>query len=410
MQFRRQVLDNGLEIVAECNDRAHSMGLAFFVRTGSRDESPAVAGVSHFLEHMVFKGTPTRSADDVNRELDEIGSQSNAYTSEEQTVYYATVLPEYQAQAVDLLSDILRPSLRTDDFETEKQVIIEEIFKYDDQPPFGAYEKCMAAYFGQHPLGNNVLGTVESVGALTPDAMRSYFQHRYSPGNIVLAASGKVDFDALVSSADQRCGMWEPFSAPRDLSFSEGQTGYLSIAKEHVSQQYVVQISPGPAADDPDRYAYRLLTMILGDDSGSRLFWLLVDPGLAEYAVVSCYEFQGTGITMTYLSCMPEQGADNLALLAQAQAELIQDGIAFDELELAKSKICSHVVRRGERPSNRLFSVGNNWLQRGEYHTVRDSVERYRNITVDDILRVAERFRVDQTMTVTVGPNEIQRN
>ena len=202
MKFQQRQLDNGLTIIGECNDQAYSTSLAFFVRTGSRDETPEVAGVSHFLEHMVFKGTPRRSAADVNRELDELGSHSNAFTSEEQTVYYATVLPEYQNEVVDLLSDIMRPSLREEDFEMEKQVIIEEIYKYEDQPPFGAHEKCMEAYFGDHPLANNVLGTVESVGEMTPMGMRGYFESRYSPGNITLAACGNVDFEKLVAQAE----------------------------------------------------------------------------------------------------------------------------------------------------------------------------------------------------------------
>ena len=131
MEFRNHTLDNGLEIVAECSKSAYSMALAFYVNTGSRDETAEVAGVSHFLEHMVFKGTPNRSAGDVNRQLDEIGSQSNAFTSEEHTVYYAAVLPDYQSEALELLADIMRPSLRQEDFDTEKKVIIEEIRKYD---------------------------------------------------------------------------------------------------------------------------------------------------------------------------------------------------------------------------------------------------------------------------------------
>src|SRR5512137_1763351 len=127
MEFHQHTLQNGLEIVAECNGDAHSAAVGFFVRTGSRDETDAVAGVSHFLEHMMFKGTPTRSADDVNREFDEMGAHYNAFTNEENTVYYASVLPEHQIPALELLADILRPSLREDDFETEKQVILEEI-------------------------------------------------------------------------------------------------------------------------------------------------------------------------------------------------------------------------------------------------------------------------------------------
>ena len=193
-------MPNGLEIVAECNGAAYSTAMGFFVKTGSRDETDDVAGVSHFLEHMVFKGTPTRSADDVNREFDEMGADYNAYTNEENTVFYAAVLPEYQDRAVELLADILRPALREDDFDTEKKVILEEIQMYEDQPPFGADDKCRAAYFGPHPLGQSVLGTAESVAALTAEAMRDYFRRRYSPGNIVLAAAGRVDFDALVAA------------------------------------------------------------------------------------------------------------------------------------------------------------------------------------------------------------------
>ena len=195
MQFLTHVLPNGLEIVAECNPEAYSTALGFIVKTGARDESDEIAGVSHFLEHMAFKGTPTRSADDVNRELDEIGSHCNAGTSEETTVYYAPVLPEYQTRATEVLADILRPSLREADFQTEKKVILEEIQMFEDQPPFGADEKCRAAFFGDHPLGRSVLGTMASIEALPVAAMRDYFRRRYAPGNIVLAAAGRVDFE-----------------------------------------------------------------------------------------------------------------------------------------------------------------------------------------------------------------------
>ncbi len=210
MEFLTHVLPNGLEIVAECNPEAYSTALGFIVKTGARDESDEIAGVSHFLEHMAFKGTPTRSADDVNRELDEIGSHCNAGTSEETTVYYAPVLPEYQTRATEVLADILRPSLREADFQTEKQVILEEIQMFEDQPPFGADEKCRAAFFGDHPLGRSVLGTMASIEALPVAAMRDYFRRRYAPGNIVLAAAGRVDFDALVADCQRACGGWEP--------------------------------------------------------------------------------------------------------------------------------------------------------------------------------------------------------
>ena len=254
MEFVSQTLANGLQVVAERNENAYSTAVAFFVNTGARDETPELSGVSHFLEHMAFKGTPSRSAADINMHLDEIGAHSNAYTSEEQTAYYAAVCPEYQERVVEVLSDMMRPALTHDDFEMEKQVIIEEIHKYDDQPPFGANEKCMEVYFHNHALGNNILGTVDSVSALTPEAMKDYFRSRYSPTNIKLVATGKVDFDALVEQAERYCGHWEPFEARRNNPPAVGADDVHWIERETASQQYAVLMSSGPAIADADRY------------------------------------------------------------------------------------------------------------------------------------------------------------
>ena len=380
------------------------MALGFFVKTGSRDETSENHGVSHYLEHMTFKGTPTRSAADVNRELDEIGSHANAFTSEEQTVYYAAFLPEYQDEAVELLGDILRPSLRGDDFDMEKKVILEEIAKYEDQPPFGAHEKCMAAHFGSHPLGRSVLGTTASVGALSREQMLDYFQQRYSPRNIAVVAAGNVDYDRLVSLTDKCCGSWEPFDAPRETPRAGAHTSAEVIRKEAANQQYVVQIANGPAVEDDDRYAGRILATVLGDDSGSRLFWELIDTGLAECAAMGAYEYQGTGVFMTYLCCAPEDTADNLELIAKIMREAETGGITEDELAQAKSKILSHIVLQSERPGNRLFSVGSNWLQRREYRTVREILDSYEAVTVDDVASVLEKYPLTANTTVAVGP------
>src|ERR1700730_5737160 len=184
VQFHSHELKNGLQIVGETSPSARSVAIGFFVRTGSRDETPEVSGVSHFLEHMVFKGTPRRTALDVNRDFDRIGAHYNAFTSEENTVFPAAVLPEYLPQAVDILADILRPSLRGNDFDMEKNVIIEEIGMYEDQPIRSAYDHAKRTYFADHPLGNSILGTPESIRALTRDQMHAYFERRYVAPNI----------------------------------------------------------------------------------------------------------------------------------------------------------------------------------------------------------------------------------
>jgi predicted Zn-dependent peptidase len=404
MQFRQTVLENGLEIVAECNPQAYSTALGFFVRAGARDESDEVSGVSHFLEHMVFKGTPRRSAADVNREFDEMGADSNAMTGEEQTIYHATVIPEMQDRTVELLADILRPSLRGEDFEVEKQVILEEIRMYEDEPPYGAYEKCMAAYFGSHPLGRSILGTRESVGGLTPEAMRRYFEQRYSPQNIVLAAAGRVDWDQLVSTARMCCGPWERFQTSRDLPPAQPRTDFKVSPKEDAVQLYAVQIAAGPAAEDQERYAGRVMATVLGDDNGSRFYWELIDNGRADTAALSSFEYQGAGILVGTLCCAPEDGPENLERIAELEKEIQRDGITQSELEQAQSKICSSIVLMSERPKRRMFALGANWLQRREYRTVKETIAAYQAVARRDVSELLLNYPLTRNTTFVVGP------
>jgi predicted Zn-dependent peptidase len=404
LELQTHTLDNGLEIVAECSDEAHSMALGFFVKTGARDETDEIAGVSHFLEHMMFKGTPTRSADDVNREFDEMGAHYNAFTNEENTVFYAAVLPECQDRALELLADILRPSLREEDFDTEKNVILEEIGMYEDQPPFGADEKCRAAFFSPHPLGRSVLGTAESITGLPVEAMRAYFAQRYRPGNIVLAAAGRVDFNGLVSAARRSCGRWEKGGQPRAVAPAAPRAGFITLKKSSAMQQYSLQLAPGPDAQSQDRYAAKLLSMVLGDDTGSRIYWELVDPGLAEHAELNHCEYEGAGAFMTFMSCTPEEASENLQRILDLYRQAEALGITQAELDQAKSKVRSRLVLSSERPRGRLFSVGGDWVYRHEYRPVEQELDAVAAITVDDVLGVLTRYPLTQCTTVTIGP------
>ncbi len=404
VEFMRATLANGLEVVAEANAEAHSTALGFFVQTGARDESDEIAGVSHFLEHMAFKGTATRSAEDVNREFDEMGAHYNAFTSEESTVYYAAVLPEFQSQIVGLLGDILRPALREEDFNTEKQVIIEEIKMYEDQPPFGADDKCRAAHFGRHPLGRSVLGTAESVGALPVDAMRQYFARRYSPGNIILAGAGRIDFDSLVAAAEKVCGDWQTMDAPREISPAPSTPSFEVVTKSSATQEYLLEMATGPSATDDDRYPAKLLTTMLGDDSGSRLYWELVDPGIAEHASLHHYEYMGAGTFLTYLSCDPEYTADNMQRVLKIYRQAEQSGFTAAELSQAKSKINSRLVLGSERPRGRLFSVGTNWTHRQKYRSVKDDLDTIEAVTLEQVAAVLARYPLSRSTAIAIGP------
>ena len=404
MEYRQHQLANGLQIVSECNDRAYTAAFGYFVRTGSRDETPEIAGVSHFLEHMVFKGTSSLSAEEVNLRLDELGSSSNARTSEESTIYHSSVLPEFQTPMVELLSDLMRPSLRDDDFEMEKQVIIEEIKMYQDQPPYGGHEKIMEDFFSDHPLSQSVLGTEDSVGQMSPADMRNYFAQRYSPGNMCLAAAGNVDFQKLVDDAERLCGHWESFDAARQPVSANYRGGFEQIVKANSHQQYLMQLSPGPSASDPDRFAVRVVSAILGDDGGSRMFWEFLDSGKAESAGMGAYEYFDSGLVMTYICCAPEEAQDNLVRLHQLQTQAVARGITQRELDLAKRKIASHIVLASERTSSRLFSVGSQWLVDQPFLTTREIAAIYESVTLDQVTSVLEKYPLTQNMTLVVGP------
>jgi predicted Zn-dependent peptidase len=404
VEFHSHRLPNGLEIVAEVNPDAHSESVGFFVRTGSRDEADDVAGVSHFLEHMCFKGTPRRSADDVNREFDEIGAHYNAFTSEESTVYYASLLPEYQEASVDLLADIMRPSLRNDDFDMEKKVILEEIQMYLDQPPFGMDDRIKLLHLGVHPLAKSVLGTSESIADLTRDQMQRYFATRYSPGNVFVAAAGRVDFSALVEQVAARCGDWPSQPATRETPSAAPQPRFEAVHRPAATQQYVLQLATAPASEDDDRYAAKLLATIIGDDSGSRMYWELTDPGLAESASLGHYEYQGLGMFYAWLACEPEEAEANLRRLHEIYREVETNGVTELELQQAKNKVKARVVLGSERPRNRLFNVGGNWLQRREYRTVADDINALDVVTVSDLRAILSKYPFSACSTITVGP------
>lgn len=412
MSFRHETLPNGLEVIAEISDSALSASVGFFVNTGSRDETDAVWGVSHFLEHMVFKGTDTLSADDINRRFDDLGAAANAFTSEEDTVYYASVLPEHQREAVELIGQILRPALREEDFETEKLVILEEIQMYDDQPPFGADDSGRAAFFAGHPAARSVLGTLDSVRGITVDGMRDYHRRRYAPGNIVLAATGAVDFDDLVETAKRVCGEWAPCPAatracPRPpLACGGGHEEIRQqIVREAAALEYVIRFSAGPDGNDPDRYAAKWLSMMLGDESGSRFYWEFIDSGAADYASCHHLDFLDTGAFAVQLSSDAESIEAIIARTEEILEDVTSNGLTTAEMEQARSKLASRIVLSGERARRRLFGVGLEWAHARRYRSVGDDLAMVENLTGADLDRLAERWPLSGShVTVLAGP------
>ncbi|MDR1140155.1 MAG: insulinase family protein [Planctomycetaceae bacterium] len=412
MQFRKTQLDNGLEVIAEINEAAYSVSFGFFVNTGSRNETPEIAGVSHFLEHIAFKGTENRTAEEVNRRLDEMGADANAFTTEEQTVFFASLLPELLGDAVELLGNLLRPALRQDDFETEKQVILEEIRMYDDQPPFGADDKSRELFFAGHPLANSVLGTIESVSNLAIDQVRCYLEEQYCPENIVLIGTGRLDFDQFVQKAESVCGHWKSLQntavekKKQELRRVRGHRGFHRIFKESAAQQYTLLLSDAPSAGDADRFTAGMIANMIGDDVGSRLYWELVDSGVADSAELGTNEFFDNGFFATGLSSEPEYAEEVLDRTRKIYGETTLNCLTQEELDRSKNKILSRLVLANERPSGRLFSIGGDWTVHRQYRTIRQDLEEIRRITLDNVETVLKKYPLNDHLLVTVGPLE----
>jgi predicted Zn-dependent peptidase len=319
------------------------------------------------------------------------------------------VLPEYQEASVDLLADILRPSLRPDDFSMEKKVILEEIQMYLDQPPFGMDDRIKALHLGGHPIARSVLGTSQSIADLSVDQMRTYFASRYSAGNVFVAAAGKVNFETLVEQVAKACGRWQKFPAPRETPRPKSQIRFEVVHRPAATQQYVLELADAPASEDEDRYAAKLLATIVGDDTGSRMYWELTEPGLAECASLGHYEYLSVGMFYTWLACEPDSAEENLSRLASIFRRVDGEGVTAEELQQAKNKVKARVVLSSERPKSRLFNVGGNWLQRREYRTVSDDLAALDGVTLTDISAVLAKYPLSRVSTVTVGPLETVR-
>jgi len=403
LQLHHKTLGNGLTVLAETNTEAHTCAIGFFVKTGARDEQPALMGVSHFLEHMMFKGTPRRTAADVNRQFDEIGANYNAYTSHENTVYFAQVLPKFLPDAVDLLGDMLRPSLRQEDFDVEKNVILEEIGMYEDQPFSRLTDQLLEMHFGGHGMGYRVLGTADSVSQLGVEQMRAYFDERYSPDNIVVAAAGQLDFEKLLDDVSNVAESWKATGATRDYSEASLQAGQQVIEDERVTRHYIEMIFPGPSAQDARRYAASVLADVIGDSEGSRLYWALIDPGLADEADMHYYPHDHIGSFMASASCAADRAEQVESLLVQTIDGYV-DSIDPMEIQRAKNKIATQLTLRTENPLGCMRKLGGQWLYLGKYVPLDEQLEMLMSVTGEDIKSLIEQVPFEPRTVISLKP------
>ena len=399
-------LDNGLQLIGEYNPNAQSFAAAYLVKTGARDESPEVSGVSHFLEHMMFKGSDRRSAEDINREFDELGAKYNAFTSEEMTVYYGSVLPESAPQLLDLLSDMMRPALRQEDFDMEKNVILEEIAMYEDRPAFKVFERGMQHFWQGYPLGNSILGTAASIRDLQQAQMLHYFQQRYAPNNLILSLAGNYDWQAVTAQVQTLCGHWTSQDSPRDYPTLHSASGDVVAYDSKLKRPHVAMFAPGVSAQDPQRYAAALLASCVGDSSGSRLYWKLVDSGLVESASLSHDHADAAGNFIGYLSTSSAQLDAAMDIYREVLAEVEQQGVNAEEWTRAQRKLATSLTLRAETPFGRLLSLGTAYQYLGNYQSLPDIIDQVMATRPEDALRLLEQKPFSQALYFKLLPEQ----
>jgi len=379
LRIDHAVLADGLQVVGEHNPAAASTAVGVVIETGSRDERPEEHGVSHFLEHLCFKGDERRTGSDVSRAFDALGARYNAYTSEERTVYYGAVLPEAGLALLELFDGMLRPALRPEDIELERQVVLEEIAMYADRPDAQAFERGARAYFDANAFGRGVLGTEASVRALDADRVRGYWDRRYRADNQLVVLTGNYDWGATLRFLER---------APRPAAGTveraqrlapTARPGRGGARKAGVHRAHVALFAPGVGRGDPRRMAASLLAHTIGDDDNGALFWALVEPGIADSAVLWHDPADGFGSFQAYLGC---DAADLDSVLERVDAELERvqrEGVTEGAWRQAQRTLATGLTLRGETPMGRLVSVASSLLDRGRVQGVQE--------VVDEVLR-----------------------
>jgi predicted Zn-dependent peptidase len=414
MAIDRTEFDSGLRVVTERMPGVRSVALGFWVLAGSRDERPAISGSSHFLEHLLFKGTRDRSALDIAQAFDAVGGDVNAFTAKEYTCYHARVLDRDLEMAVDHLADMLQHSkLRTADLDAERQVILEEIHMHDDSPEDVVHDLFTETLWPEHPLGRPILGTADTIRAATRASVKRFYDRHYIPGHLVVAAAGNLRHEELLSLLSERMQTGEPLGdgRPSGWSLRSGTvlepkpSGAHIVRRKKTEQAHICLGTNGLPRSDPERFAFLIANGALGGGMSSRLFQEIREQRGLAYSVYSYHaQYAEVGMFTAYAGTTPARAAEVIGLM-RAQMEGLRDGgLTEEEFERAKGHVKGSMVLALEDPGGRMSRLGKSEIANGEILTVDQILRRVEGVTLEDARSVAHRV-LSRPMTLTVlGP------
>ena len=412
------MLPNGLLVLTESMDHMRSVSIGVWIATGSRDEQPEENGLSHFVEHMVFKGTASRTAKQIARETDAIGGNLDAFTGKETICFNVKVLDENVPAAMDILADlVLNPIFAPDDVAREQSVVLEEIKMDEDNPDYLVHEIHTANFWKNDPLARSILGTAKTVASFDEAAVRRFHAARFTPANMVLSAAGNLQHEDMISLIARYFGTLAPAGTDRPVRFpAPTATPHITLrSKKSLEQVQLCLGVPAPKVDSPDRYALYLLNSILGGGMSSRLFQSVrEDAGLAYSIYSELSPYRDTGALSVYAGTSIEKTREMVRLIVEEFRRLKSEPVTDEELDRAKNQSKGNIVLGLESSSARMSNLARQQMYYGRFATVDEIIADVDRVTPADIQRLANDLlqpeRISLTMLGNLGDVTLTRD
>ncbi|MFF3560330.1 M16 family metallopeptidase [Streptomyces sp. NPDC002574] len=410
---RRSILPGGLRVVTETLPTVRSATFGIWAAVGSRDETPALNGATHYLEHLLFKGTARRSALEISSAIDAVGGEMNAFTAKEYTCYYARVLDTDLPLAIDVVADMLTGSLiRQEDIDAERGVVLEEIAMTEDDPGDQVHDLFATALLGDSPLGRPVLGTVETINALTRDQVHRFYRKHYDPTRLVVAAAGNIDHDAVVRQVrrafEDAGALRDPEAVPRPPrggSKTLRSQGRVEVLERRTEQAHVVLGMPGLSRHDDRRWAMGVLNTALGGGMSSRLFQEVREKRGLAYSVYSyTSSFADSGLFGVYAGCQPRRVPEVLKICREELHKVAENGLDDEELRRAVGQFSGSTVLSLEDTGALMNRIGKSELCWGEQMSVDATLERIAAVTPEEVRAVARDVLGQRPSLAVIGP------
>jgi predicted Zn-dependent peptidase len=412
MSVRRSVHSSGLRIVTEEVPSVRSAAVGIWVNVGSRDEAPATAGASHFLEHLLFKGTTSRTALEISSSIESVGGEMNAFTSKEYTCFYARVIDTDLPMAIEVVSDLITSSIVTAlDVDAERKVVLEEIAMHDDDPSDLAHDLFSDTYYGDTPIGRPILGTIDSINGMSRNTVFNYYKKKYLPQDLVVAVAGNIKHKrvvAMVEEALSRDNFLDVLAAPvlrPNTPVRNTKQESVGLMYKKSEQAHMFYGMEGVARADERRFAMGILSAALGGGMSSRLFQEIREKrGLAYSVYAYAQQFAGSGLIGFYAGCNPTKAVEVVEIIRSVLADVVDNGMTHEEIERAKGAVRGSLVLSQEDSGSRMSRIGKNEIVYGQVMDFDEILKAIARVSTEDIREIASEFLVKTPTLALVGP------